>query len=143
MPTDIAKDAQFVSAKRFTYGGREVEMGEYINPAGFRNDRLIFSGDNRWVTPVADMLVRGDWPCDRCGRHFAFEPALRAHQARTYAIEHVDPEHAASLKEDAAKRVGRKLRNESLAELAEDQGYAVKDVRDGPGGKVPTIAPYG
>lgn len=142
MPTSTAKDARFVSTKRFTYGGREVEPGEYLNPSGQRNDRILFAGDSRYVLPAPDARDREDWPCDRCGRHFAAETQLRAHQARTYTLEHTAPEHVANLKQATAQRVGRKLKSESMAELAEDQGYAVVDVRRGPQADVPVIAPY-
>lgn len=118
------KTAGWVALKRFTYVGQQLEPGEYCDPRFATNDRVIFAVDSRYVGPAPAQ--REEWKCDRCGRYFVTEGHLRGHQRHLYQIENTDPEHVASLREEEGRRVGRRLKETTLADIAERAGHDVR-----------------
>jgi len=120
----------WIATKRFIYGGHELFPGEFCEPKGLRNDRVIFMGDSRWVQTVAKE--HDDWPCDRCGRRFQGEQQLRAHQRSLYGAEQVTPERAKELKQQRDKRTRRALEQETPEILAQAAGMHVENRGDIP-----------
>lgn len=142
MPVTDWKSARFVATKPFKYGLDDhlYQVGEFIEPGGFKVDRIMFGDDSRWVMVAPDPAIREHWPCDRCGRSFLREDQLRAHQRTLYHEEQHDPERVATLREQATTRKRRELAGETMADLAREQGREVEEVRSGPNGsRVPVI----
>ena len=106
----------WIATKRFTYGGHELFPGEFFEPQGLRNDRIIFGGDSRYVQAAAK--AHDDWSCDRCGRRFAAEGQLRGHQRSLYTEEQVSPERLREIRRQAEKRDRKSLTNETVADVA-------------------------
>ena len=124
----------WIATKHFTYGEHELFPGEFLEPRGLRNDRLIFSGESRYVQVVAKE--HDEWPCDRCGRRFMDESQLRGHQRRAYAAEQDSPERQKEQKRQVSAHAERALKNETITDVARRVGHDVEER-----GGVPTIVP--
>ena len=122
----------WAATKKFTYGEHELFPGEFCEPRGLRNDRLIFGGDSRYVQVVASE--HDHWRCDRCGRCFLTESHLRGHQRSQYEVEAVSPGRLQEIKHQRDARTRKALENETVADLARGAGREVEDK-----GGIPTI----
>lgn len=138
------KEARYTAARRFHYGSdangeaRIVYPGEYFDPAGLANDRLIF-GETSMYTTVAPGGKREDWGCDRCGRHFLTESQLHHHQRLTSGVENISPERASELRKQTDARAVAALQSETMADLAASRGHQVEMRRSNRGGQIPVI----
>ena len=122
----------WIATKRFTYGGHELFPGEFCEPRGLHNDRVIFNGESRYVQTVA--REHDSWPCDRCGRRFMEESQLRGHQRSLYGAEQVTPSRLQEIRHQRDARTRRALESETLADLAREAGRTVENK-----GGIPTI----
>lgn len=119
----------FASTKRFVYGGDLYYPGQRIVPKGLRNDRIIFSGESRYVQPVAGFKRTNQ--CSRCGRYFTDPGTLAGHQRAEPDCGRL-PEEVQAEKARADRQAEERLRSRSMADIASEQGLEVADVRPGP-----------